>query len=43
MMRKGEKAFIVSPPELAYGANGIPELVPPNATLIYNLELMEIK
>lgn len=43
MMRKGEKAFIVSPPELAYGANGIPELVPPNATLIYNLELIDIK
>lgn len=43
MMRNGEKAFIVSPPELAYGANGIPELVPPNATLIYNLELIDIK
>lgn len=43
MMSPGEKAFIVVPPDLGYGEAGIPELVPANATLVYNIELLEVK
>jgi peptidylprolyl isomerase len=42
-IRKGEKAILVVPPKLGYGESGIPELVPPNATLVYMLELIDIK
>lgn len=42
-MRLGEKAIIVSPSALAYGEKGIPELVPPNSTLIYSLEVVGVK
>lgn len=42
-MRKGEKAIVVVPPQLGYGEAGIPELVPPNATLVYMLELIDVK
>ena len=41
-MTAGEKAIIVVPPSLGYGNSGIPELVPPNSTLIYNLELVAL-
>lgn len=43
MMSPGEKAFVVVPSSLGYGETGIPELVPANATLIYSLELLEVK
>jgi len=43
MMAPGEKAFLVVPPGLGYGEAGIPELVPANSTLIYSIELLEVK
>jgi len=42
-MREGGKRTLIVPPELAYGAVGIPGIVPPNSTLIYEIELLSTK
>ena len=42
-MKTGGKAKLVCPPELAYGARGAGSAVPPNATLIFEIELLNIK
>lgn len=43
MMKVGGKAEIVCPPELAYGEEGRPPQMPGGATLIFNVELLEIE
>ncbi|HMA12610.1 MAG TPA: FKBP-type peptidyl-prolyl cis-trans isomerase [Steroidobacteraceae bacterium] len=43
MMKVGGKAQIVCPPELAYGDEGRPPQMPGGATLIFNVELLEIE
>jgi len=40
MLSKGEKARVVIPPHLAYGDRGFPPIVPPKATLTYEIELV---
>lgn len=39
-MRVGGKRQLRIPPELAYGAAGIPSVVPPDSTLIFDIELV---
>ncbi len=41
-MKVGGKARLVCPPETAYGAEGAPGAVPPNAVLDFEVELLAI-
>jgi FKBP-type peptidyl-prolyl cis-trans isomerase len=42
IMREGEKILIVVPPKMGFAEKGIPELVPPNSTLVFVMELMKV-
>jgi FKBP-type peptidyl-prolyl cis-trans isomerase FkpA len=42
LMRVGGKAQLVCPPAIAYGAAGLPGAIPPNATLVFEVELVDI-
>lgn len=39
-MKKGERAVFKIPPKLGYGEKGSPPFVPPNATLIFEIEML---
>ena len=41
-MRVGERRRLVVPPALGYGSQGYPGAIPPNATLVFEIELVEI-
>ncbi|CEP18732.1 hypothetical protein [Parasitella parasitica] len=39
----GEKAILTCTPDYAYGARGFPPIIPPNATLKFEVELLAIE
>lgn len=42
-LRVGDQAILVIPGKLAYGPKGIPDVIPPDATLIFIIEVVDVK
>jgi len=42
-MKIGEKRRLFIPADLGYGSHGAGNVIPPNANLIFDVELLEVK
>lgn len=41
-MKKGSKRLLVVPPSLGYGSQGAGSKIPPNSTLIFEIEIVRV-
>lgn len=42
-MKAGGRRKLVLPPQLAYGQEGAPPAIPPGATLVFDVEVLDVK
>lgn len=42
-MKIGERARLICSPDYAYGSRGVPGVIPPNSTLIFDVELFDAR
>ena len=41
-MSVGQRAKLTISPDMGYGAKGIPGTIPPNSTLVFDVELLKV-
>jgi FKBP-type peptidyl-prolyl cis-trans isomerase len=42
-MKVGGRRTLTIPPAYGYGARGVPGAIPPDATLVFDVELLEVR